>query len=146
MKFTSAILLALASFAIAKGNNDDNEDNQQGQSSNSTGTSIKSQCNQIDDLTELTELAANATKLDKHTHGNATKAQEIQAKASTAATKLATLQSNTTLMTSCNQIFAVEDMKDACEDMSDIEEAQQIVANQTLLDKKTKNNATKAGE
>lgn len=137
MKFTSAILLALAGSAIAKGNN---------KAANSTGTSTKSQCKQVDRLTELTNLAANTTKLDKVTKGNATRAQEIQAKAATAATELATLQSNTTLMTACNQIFAVEDMQDACDEMSSIEEAQLIIANQTLLDKKTKNNATKAGE
>lgn len=136
MKFTSAIILTLAGFAVAKGGNN--------KAANSTGTSTKSQCRQVEKLTALTEIAANTTKLDKITKGNATKAAEFQAKASTAATQLSTLQSNTTLMDSCNQIFAAQAMTQSCAEMASIEEGQKIVANQTLLDKVTKNNATKA--
>lgn len=138
MKFTSAIVLALAGFAVAKG------DNENKAAKNSTGTSTKSQCKQVQKLTAVTEIAANATQLDKITKGNATKAAEFQARASTAATQLSTLQSNTTLMDACSQIFAVQAMDKSCGQMASIEEAQKIVANQTLLDKVTKNNATKA--
>lgn len=136
MKFTSAIVLTLAGFAVAKGGNN--------KAANSTGTSTKSQCRQVEKLTALTDIAANSTKLDKITKGNATKAAEFQAKASTAATELSTLQGNATLMTTCNQIFAVQAMTQDCASMASIEEAQKIAANQTLLDKATKNNATKA--
>jgi predicted nucleic acid-binding Zn-ribbon protein len=47
-------------------------------------------------------------------------------------------------MTACNQIFAVEDMQDDCDTISEIEKLNTLVANQTALDAKTKNNATKA--
>lgn len=133
MKFTSAVVLSLAGFAIAKGNN---------KAANSTST--KSQCREVEKLTFVTQIAANTTELDKITKGNATKAAEFQAKASDAATKLNTLQGNATLMTACNAIFAQDQMSAACGEMAAIEEGQKIVANQTLLDKITKNNATKA--
>ncbi|KAF3766530.1 hypothetical protein M406DRAFT_241969, partial [Cryphonectria parasitica EP155] len=108
--------------------------------------STKSQCKEVAKLTAITDLAANATKLSDHEDGNATKIAEFQAKASNAATQLATLSTNTTLMTACLQIFAVEDMEDDCDEMTAIQKAQVIAANQTLLAEKTKNNATKAAE
>jgi hypothetical protein len=54
-----------------------------------------------------------------------------------------TLQSNATLMTACNQIFAVEDMQDECASMASMEKLAALVANTTALDAKAKNNATK---
>ncbi|KAG8162861.1 hypothetical protein KVR01_007339 [Diaporthe batatas] len=132
MKFLSTLVVAMASVAIAQDNN------------KGDGTSTKSQCKQVAKITKLMDLASNTTKLDKVTEGNATKASEIQAKASQAATKLTELQSNTTLMAACDQIFAVQDTENACEKMQGLEKLQALVANQTALDEKTKGNTTKA--
>ncbi|KAH8743394.1 hypothetical protein F5883DRAFT_477122 [Diaporthe sp. PMI_573] len=132
MKFLSTLVVAMASVAIAQDNNKGNN------------TSTKSQCKQVAKITKLMDIAGNSTKLDKVTDGNATKASEIQAKASQAATKLTELQSNTTLMAACDQIFAVQDTEDACEKMKGLEMLNALVANQTALDEKTKGNTTKA--
>ena len=132
MKFLSTLVVAMASVAIAQDNNKGNN------------TSTKSQCKQVAKITKLMDIAGNSTKLDKVTDGNATKASEIQAKASQAATKLTELQSNTTLMAACDQIFAVQDTEDACEKMQGLEKLNALVANQTALDEKTKGNTTKA--
>lgn len=130
MKFLTTLVLAMASVAVAKNNTD--------------GTSTKSQCKQVSKLTKLTELAGNSTKLDKVTKGNATKAADIQAKASAGAAKLTELQGNATLMTACNQIFAVQDMEQACGMMEGLQKLNALIANQTELDAKTKGNTTKA--
>ncbi|KAG6357784.1 hypothetical protein INS49_013663 [Diaporthe citri] len=132
MKFLSALVLAMASVAIAKDGN------------NTDGTSTKSQCKQVSQLTKFMDIAGNSTKLDKITNGNATKAADIQAKASQASTKLTELQSNATLMTACDQIFAVQDTEDACEKMQGLQKLNALIANQTALDEKTKGNTTKA--
>ncbi|KAK7697861.1 hypothetical protein SLS64_013114 [Diaporthe eres] len=132
MKFLSALVLAMASVAIAKDGN------------NTDGTSTKSQCKQVSKLTKLMDIAGNSTKLDKVTKGNATKAADIQAKASQMSTKLTELQSNTTLMTACDQIFAVQDTEDACDKMQGLQKLNALIANQTALDEKTKGNTTKA--
>lgn len=132
MKFLSTLVVAMASVAIAQDNNKGNN------------TSTKSQCKQVAKITKLMDIAGNSTKLDKVTDGNATKASEIQAKASQMATKLTELQSNTTLMAACDQIFAVQDTEDACDKMQGLEKLQALVANQTALDEKTKGNTTKA--
>lgn len=55
-------------------------------------------------LQKLVTLASNQTALDEKTKNNATKAAALQAKASTAATKLDTLTSNTTLVSACSAI------------------------------------------
>lgn len=127
MKFFSVLLLAAAGSVIAKGNS----------------TSTKSQCKQVQKLTKIVNLAANSTRLDDKTDGNATKADAIKAKASEAATTLSTLQANTTLMAACSQIFAVEDMEDACSQMASLEKLTALVANATKLDNKFDGNATK---
>lgn len=132
MKFLSALVLAMASVAIAKDGN------------NTDGTSTKSQCKQVSKLTKLMDIAGNSTKLDKVTKGNATKAADIQAMASQMSTKLTELQSNTTLMTACDQIFAVQDTEDACDKMQGLQKLNALIANQTALDEKTKGNTTKA--
>lgn len=132
MKFFATLVLAMASVAVAKGAN------------KTDGTSTKSQCNQVSKLTKLVDLAGNSTKLDKVTKGNATKAADIQAKASQASTKLTALQGNATLMTACDQIFAVNDMEDACDKMKGLEKLNALIANQTALDAATKGNTTKA--
>lgn len=133
MKFSSVFVLGLAGLVAAKGDK-----------GNSTGTSTKSQCKQVAKLTAITDLAANTTKLAEKTKNNATKIAEFQAKASTAATQLSTLSSNATLMTACNVIFAQEDMVQSCEQMDEIQKANEIINNATLLAKITDNNATKA--
>lgn len=129
MKFISALVLAMAGVAVAKGGNN---------------TSTKSQCNQVQKLTKLMDVANNQTKLDKITDGNTTKADAIKAKAQEKMADLTTLQGNTTLMAACDQIFAVQDTEDACEKMKGLEQLQALVANQTALDAKTKGNTTKA--
>lgn len=136
MKFSTVFVLGLAGFVAAKGNKQD--------SANSTGTSTKSQCKQVSKLTAITDLAANTTKLADKLKNNATKIAEFQAKAATATTELNTLKANTTLMDSCNVIFAQQDMVQSCEKMVEIEKANEIINNATLLAKVTDNNATKA--
>ncbi|KAJ9149824.1 hypothetical protein NKR23_g4036 [Pleurostoma richardsiae] len=128
MKFLPVFLLATAGVAFGKGNS----------------TSTKSQCKQVEKLTELVNLAANATRLDDKTDGNTTKASAIQAKASSAAATLQTLEANSTLMAACNQIFAVQDMEDSCSQMASLEKATALAANQTLLDAKFGNDTAKA--
>lgn len=137
MKFSTVFVLGLAGLVAAKGNNKQ-------ENANSTGTSTKSQCKQVSKLTAITELAANTTKLADKLKNNATKIAEFQAKAANATTKLNTLTANATLMDSCNVIFAQEDMVQSCEKMVEIEKANEIINNATLLAKVTDNNATKA--
>ncbi|EPE06852.1 hypothetical protein F503_03279 [Ophiostoma piceae UAMH 11346] len=130
MKFTAAFVLALAGSALAK---------------NKTGsTSTKSQCKQIAKLTALVDLASNTTALEAKAKNNATKVENIQAKASDAVASLATLTTNSTLMDACAQIASVEAMDDACSSMAKFESLIALAANTTALDDKTKNNATKA--
>ncbi len=136
MKFLSVLLLAAAGTTLAKGDGKGKH----------KGASAKAECGEIEKITHLVDLAANATKLDEVTKGNTTKAAEIQAKASPATTKLQTLESNATLMTTCNAVFAEKAMDRACAKMASIEELIHVAANQTLLDKKSKGNATRAAE
>lgn len=129
MKFSSVLLVSAAGSAFAAKN----------------GTqSVKSQCREIESLTRLTALANNQTALDAKTKNNATKADEIKAKAADATTKLTTLQSNTTLTAACDQIFAAQATEHDCGRIASMEKMAALVANQTALDAKTKNNATKA--
>jgi hypothetical protein len=154
MKFLSTIVIAMASVAVAQDNKNMGDMNggdmaKMGKMGKGNNTmmgmmSTKSQCRQVEKMTKLVELAANTTKLDKVTDGNATKAQEIQAKAAQAQPKLTTLQSNATLMTACNQMFAVQAEERMCGKMMGLEKLQALVMNQTALDAKTKGNTTKA--
>lgn len=132
MKFLSTLVVAIAGVAIAQDNNKGDND------------STESQCKQVSKITKLMEIAGNSTELDQLTRGNATRASDIQAKASEAATKLTELKSNATLMAACDQILAVEDTEDDCKKMQRIEKLQALVANQTALDEKTKGNTTMA--
>lgn len=104
----------------------------------------KSLCKEMASLEKTVALAANTTKLDAKAKGNTTKIAEFQAKASTAATTLATMQTNTTLVSTCAVIAAAEDTKDACSKMASLEKLVSIAANTTKVDKETKGNATKA--
>ncbi|KAK3315229.1 hypothetical protein B0H66DRAFT_337383 [Apodospora peruviana] len=139
MKFLSVLLLSAAGSAIAEGGG-----GRRFRNGTSTATSTKGQCRQVARLTELTSLAADETKLEEITKNNATRVEAIKAKASAAAEQLATLSANSTLMATCEQIFAVNAMEDACQEMAHLEKLQALVANQTALDEKTKNNATRA--
>lgn len=66
-------------------------------------------CDEMDKLQKTVEIAANTTLLDDKTQGNATKIAEFQAKASAATTKLATLTSNSTLVSTCSSIKAAKE-------------------------------------
>lgn len=133
MQFTSIFFTLLLSTAVmAKGNK------------TTKAVTDKSLCKQMASLEAVVSLAANTTKLDAKTKGNATKAAEFQAKASTAATELATMQSNTTLVSTCAVISAAQDTEDACSQMSALSKLVSLAANTTKVDEKTKGNATKA--
>jgi hypothetical protein len=125
---------------MAKGHQGNSTTAQHGTHANST----MAQCREVAQLTHLVDLANNQTRLDKVAHSNATKEAALKAKAATAATKLATLQSNATLMATCNQVFAAEQMRASCARMAALERLARLVANATALDAATKNNATKA--
>lgn len=134
MQLQSVLLsLFLATAVVAKGNG------------NKT-LSTADECQQMKKLNGLVELAANTTKLDKVTKGNATKAAEIQAKASAASTELSTLQSNTTLVSACAVINAAQDEEDQCQETFILQKFVAFAANSTAVSAVTKDNATKAAE
>lgn len=116
-----------------------------GHKANSTTMAVtdKSLCKEMASLTKEVNLAANSTKLAEKTKNNSTKIAEIQAKASAASVSLATMQSNTTLVSTCAVIDAAETTQDTCEDMADWQKLVSLAGNQTALDAKAKNNATK---
>ncbi|KAJ2899276.1 hypothetical protein MKZ38_003326 [Zalerion maritima] len=84
-------------------------------------TSASSQCRTMSKLSRLIDTANNATRLDDKSDGNATRAAEIQARASAAVDTLTELQSNDTLVAACAQRAAVEDMEDDCKLASKLE-------------------------
>ncbi|ORY58574.1 uncharacterized protein BCR38DRAFT_460881 [Pseudomassariella vexata] len=110
------------------------------------GDSVKSQCKSYARLTKATELAANATKLADKFDNNQTEIDAFKAKVADKQTELATLASNSTLMSSCAVVQAVEDDKDACDDMEDMEKMIEKASNPTKLADKFDNNATKIAE
>jgi ABC-type enterochelin transport system substrate-binding protein len=59
------------------------------------------------------------------------------------ATELATLQSNTTLVSTCAIIAAAEKTANTCDDMEELQQLVTLAANETKLADKAKNNATK---
>ncbi|KAN0101547.1 hypothetical protein V8E51_012057 [Hyaloscypha variabilis] len=105
--------------------------------------STQGECKEIEQLNGLVKLASNTTKLDEITKNNATKIAEIQAKASTASTKLTTLQSNTTLVSACAVIDAQEQEDDGCQETFALQRFVKFAANSTAVADATKNNATK---
>lgn len=60
-----------------------------------------------------------------------------------AATELETMQSNTTLVSTCAVIAAAEKTANTCDDMEDLQKLATLAANETKLADKAKNNATK---
>jgi hypothetical protein len=153
MKFLSVAVLSLAGLAMAKGHekaSNGTMTNHHDKAGNGTaggkhhGQSAMAQCREVARLTNLMELAANQTRLDKVAHNNATKEEAIKSKASAAASTLSALQANATLMATCNQVFAVDQMRESCAKMAAMEHLETLVANATRLSEVTKNNATKA--
>lgn len=127
MQITNIFLTLILSTAVAaKGNS-------------TKSTSTKALCNEMENLQSLMKLASNTTKLDAETKNNETKIATIQAKASAAASTLSTMESNTTLVSTCATMSA-------CSKMEDLQETIALAANTTKLDKKFKNNATKIAD
>ncbi|KAI0011304.1 hypothetical protein F4779DRAFT_238169 [Xylariaceae sp. FL0662B] len=113
---------------------------------NSTGTSVKSQCRTIAKMQNLVDLAANQTKLENKADGNTTKIDEVKSKAADASTQLTSMTANATLMGECAVIQAHQDSVQACGDIQKIEKMMAIAANDTKLNNKLDNNATKIDE
>jgi hypothetical protein len=103
----------------------------------------KSLCKEMATLTKLVALASNETKLADKTKNNATKIAEIQAKASDASTQLSTMESNTTLVSTCAVIAAAQKTEDQCDEITSMTKLVALAANETKLADKAKNNATK---
>ncbi|KAH7369565.1 hypothetical protein BKA65DRAFT_1437 [Rhexocercosporidium sp. MPI-PUGE-AT-0058] len=97
-------------------------------------------CEETFKLQAFIAFASNTTALAAKTNNNATKIASIQAKASTAATKLQSLMGNSTLQAACPTIL----QKDECKGMMQLAQFVAKVNNQTVLDKVTKGNSTKA--
>lgn len=132
MQFTSLFVsLLLSTAVVAKGGN------------KTKAVTDKSLCKEMASLTKLVSLASNETKLAAKTKNNATKIADIQSKASLAATQLSTMESNTTLVSTCATISAAEATKDDCKTISQLQKLVSLAANETKLADKTKNNATK---
>lgn len=135
MQFSSIFFtLMLSTAVVAKGNKGNNTEK---------AVTDKSLCKDMAKLEKTVALAANITKLDAKLDNNATKIAEFQAKASTAATDLATMQTNTTLVSTCAVFSAAEQTEDDCDDMKDLQKMIDTAANSTKLDEKFDGNATK---
>lgn len=132
MQFTNIFLsLLLSTAVVAKGNK------------TTKAVTDKSLCKEMASLEKTVALAANTTKLAEKEKNNATKIAEFEAKASTAATDLATMQSNATLVSTCAVISAAQATENDCEDMTDLQKIIDLAANTTKLAEKANNNATK---
>lgn len=99
----------------------------------------ENQCQETFILQKFVSFAANTTAVSMVTNNNATKAAELQAKASQASTKLNELMSNSTLQASCPAVA----QKDQCLIMNGLMKFVDLANNQTKLDKVTKGNTTK---
>lgn len=100
MQFSTVFLSLLAATAvIAKGN------------ISTKAVTDKSLCKEMTSLAKLVDEAQNTTKLATKTKNNQTKIDNIVAKASKAAVQLDTLQSNTTLVSTCAVINAAAQTK-----------------------------------
>lgn len=106
--------------------------------------STKAQCFEMEKAQHLVSLVGNETLLTKVTHGNATKAAEVQSRASSAAAAVQSMQANATLMAACSQIQAAQAMDKSCAEMAGMEKLAALAANQTALTHVTKGNATRA--
>lgn len=97
-------------------------------------------CEETFELQAFIAFASNATALAEKTNNNATKIAAIQAKASTAATKLQSLTSNSTLQAACPAIL----QKDECKSMKKLENFIAKANNQTVVDQATNGDSAKA--
>lgn len=97
-------------------------------------------------MAKLVALAANSTKLANKTKNNATKIAEIQAEASAASVKLATMDTNSTLVSTCAVIDAAQATKEDCKKMESLTKLVALASNETKLAEKTQNNATKIAD
>lgn len=130
MKFLTTftpLLLCIPSAILAKSHN---------------STSTASQCHEIARLTALMDISSNATKLAKVSHNDTTIASAIQAKASAAASTLATLETNTTLTAVCDQLFASEASKASCHRLAALEKIAALAANATATSDALKSKAS----
>ncbi|KAF2114603.1 hypothetical protein BDV96DRAFT_600566 [Lophiotrema nucula] len=113
------------------------------------GNSVNKVCSKMAKLTKLTELAANTTKLDAlMTKGklNQTEVDAIKAKAANATTELATMTSNSTLVTECQVVDAHKKVVGECKQMKSLEKLSALAGNQTAMQayiEKKKLNGTK---
>jgi hypothetical protein len=101
------------------------------------GNSINGQCKQMAKLTKLTELASNQTKLDAMVAKgkiNATEVEAIKTKATEATTKLATLTSNTTLVSECLVVDAHKKLVGQCKQMKKLTKLADLATNTTAKD------------
>lgn len=145
MQLSSILLTLVAAAAVtARGHsNSTMSPGMDGGKSSDKADSDRQKCESIHRMQTLVELAANTTRLDRMTHSNATRTSEIEAKASSAAAALPSLEANATLMATCSAMFAMEDTMDDCERMWRIQREDAWAANATALADKFKNNQTK---
>jgi nitrate reductase alpha subunit len=101
------------------------------------GNSVNKACRTMAKLEGLTKLAANTTKLDALvTKGklNQTEVDAIKAKAANATSELATMTSNTTLVSECAVVSAHEKVVGECKAMKSLTKLAALANNQTAMD------------
>ncbi|CAO2652323.1 Nn.00g006060.m01.CDS01 [Neocucurbitaria sp. VM-36] len=101
------------------------------------GDTTKQACKQMQKLTKLMGLAANQTKLDELVAKgkmNTTEVDALKAMAADASTKLQTLESNSTLTTTCAVISAERQTKQECSQMKQLQKLATLASNQTAMD------------
>lgn len=99
--------------------------------------SVNKQCNTMARLTKLTTLAANQTKLDAWIAKgklNDTSVAALKTKAADAATKLATLTANTTLVGECAVVEAHQQTIGECKAIKKLAKLTALATNQTAMD------------
>lgn len=129
------VSLLLSTAVMAKGNST--------KTAKTKAVTDKSLCAEMNGLEAIVKLASNTTKLDAKLKGNETKVAEFQSKASAAASQLSTMQSNTTLMSTCSAIDEAEKTKATCHEMDALQQVVALAANTTKLESKLKGNTTK---
>ncbi|KAF9882241.1 hypothetical protein CkaCkLH20_00277 [Colletotrichum karsti] len=106
--------------------------------------STQAQCKRFLKGEKLVKIAGNDTLLAEITNNNATKIDLIKKKAAEVQPKLDEAKKNATLMTTCDQVRAVQMENGQCGFMRGMDKLTKLVANETALNALTKNNATKA--
>ncbi|CDF44002.1 hypothetical protein BofuT4P106000011001 [Botrytis cinerea T4] len=98
-----------------------------------------SSCNQQFLLQKFVDFAANQTLVSATVNNDMTKVAEIELKASDAADKLQTLQSNATLQAACPAVF----MADECKMVVALQKVANLAMDDAKLSKIAKGNSTK---